>query len=94
VKTELMAYVLMRLGVCRGLPVSSSTAEQIVEYLANKPNLSARRRMQELNAAARILNQHVDESDPVVDRTLAGVLESAAGPDGLQLQQPPVRLAQ
>lgn len=93
-KVELMAYVLMRLGVCRGLPVSSGTAEAIVEYLAAKPNLSGKRRMQELNAAARILSQHVDESDPVVDRTLANVLQSASGPEGLQLEQPPVRLAQ
>ena len=93
-KTELMAYVLMRLGVCRGLPIGEATAAAIVEYLSNKPNLSAKRRMQELNAAARILGQHVDETDPVVDRTLAGVLESAAGPQGLQLEQPPpIRLA-
>lgn len=93
-KTELMAYVLMRLGVCRGLPVSANTAETIIEYLANKPNLSAKRRMQELNAAARLLHQYVDETDPVVDRVLAGVLESANGPDGLQLEQPPLRIAQ
>jgi hypothetical protein len=92
-KIELMAYVLMRLGVCRGLPVSKETAAAVLEYLANKPNLSVKRRVQELNAANRILAQHVDEQDPVVDQCLAGVLQQAAGQDGLELEQPQLRVA-
>lgn len=92
-KTELMAYVLMRLGVCRGLPVSEATANQIVEYLAAKPGVSPKRRMQELKAAARILQSHVDESDPVIDKCLAGVLSSAGKQDGLALEQPQLRVA-
>jgi len=93
-QVELMAYVLMRLGVCRGLPVSEATANAIVEYLANKPNLSPKRRMQELNAAARILQQHVEENDPVVDKCLAGVVADAAKPDGLQMEHPSLHVAQ
>jgi hypothetical protein len=91
-KVELMHYVLMRLGVCRGLPVSAETGQAILDYLAAKPNLSTRRRMQELNAAARLLNQQVDESDPVVDKCLAGVLEQAAT-GGLELEKPALRVA-
>lgn len=91
-KVEIMSYVLMRLGVCRGLPVSAKTANQIVEWLANRPNVTPKRRMQELNAASRILSQYVDENDPVVDECLAGVLRNAGG-DGLRLEQPPLKLA-
>lgn len=90
-KVELMSYVLMRLGVCRGLPVSKEVSASIIEYLANRP-ITPKRKMQELNAAARILAQYVDENDPVVDECLAGVLKSAAG-DGLRLEQPALKLA-
>lgn len=61
-KTELMGYLLMRLGIVQNLPVSPAVAHDIAEYIRTKPGLSERRRVQELQHVDRILSGNVEEN--------------------------------
>lgn len=56
-KTELMGYLLMRLGVAKGLPVSAGLAEEIKGYLEKRQDLSAKTRALELQHAARLFGE-------------------------------------
>lgn len=52
-KVELMAYVMMRLGVARSLPISPETCKDIAEWFANNETLKPKIRMRELQYLAQ-----------------------------------------
>ncbi len=53
-KVELMAYMMMRMGLVQGLPVSPETIDDIATHFMMNEKLDGRRRHQELHTLARL----------------------------------------
>jgi len=56
-KIELASYMLMRMGITHGLPISQETLGDIAHHLVTNENISNEKRAQELNFLAQVANQ-------------------------------------